>query len=87
MVWTLVLPSTAAAHVLYVLILERAGATNPLLVTFVIPISLTRLGAAVLGERLSWTYGLGMALIGADLDAIDGRLLRTWRQRRAAQAS
>ncbi len=72
----LALLSTAVAYVLYFLILERAGATNLLLVTLMIPVSAILLGAMVLGERLSWTHGLGMGLIGAGLAAIDGRLFR-----------
>jgi drug/metabolite transporter (DMT)-like permease len=75
-VGSLALLSTAVAYVLYFLILERAGATNLLLVTLMIPVSAILLGAMVLGERLSWTHGLGMGLIGAGLAAIDGRLFR-----------
>lgn len=81
----LALLSTAVAYVLYFLILERAGATNLLLVTFLIPVSAILLGAAVLGERLSWTHGLGMLLISAGLAAIDGRLLRGWVQTRTVR--
>jgi drug/metabolite transporter (DMT)-like permease len=77
--------STAVAYVLYFLILERAGATNLLLVTFLIPVSAILLGAAVLNKRLSWTHGLGMLLIGAGLAAIDGRLLRGCVKRRTVR--
>ena len=68
--------STALAYVLYFRILETAGATNILLVTFLIPVSAILLGALVLGERLDPRHYLGMALIGCGLAAIDGRLLR-----------
>ena len=44
--------STALAYILYFRILERAGATNLLLVTFLIPVSAILLGALVLDERL-----------------------------------
>ena len=88
--WTLAVPSAAAiaailgiaalstalGYVLYFRILATAGATNLLLVTFLIPVSAIVLGALVLGERLSVRHGFGMALIGAGLAAIDGRLLR-----------
>jgi drug/metabolite transporter (DMT)-like permease len=92
--WTLPLPSapvwaaifgtaalsTALGYILYFRILETAGATNLLLVTFLIPVSAILLGALVLGERLSLPHFLGMALIGAGLAAIDGRLLRLVRR-------
>jgi drug/metabolite transporter (DMT)-like permease len=87
--WTLVLPSlqtlgamaglallsTAVAYVLYFRILAAAGATNLLLVTFLIPASALLLGMAVLGERLDARHFGGMALIGLGLAAINGRLL------------
>ena len=68
--------STALAYVLYFRILSTAGATNLLLVTFLIPVSAILLGWLVLVERLDHRHLLGMALIGAGLAAIDGRLLR-----------
>ena len=45
--------STALGYILYFRILATAGATNLLLVTFLIPVSAILLGALVLGERLS----------------------------------
>lgn len=75
--------STALAYVLYFRILQRAGATNLLLVTFLIPVSAIALGVAVLGERLEPRQVAGMALIGLGLLAIDGRVMR-FRARRAA---
>ncbi len=83
----LALLSTALAYGLYFLILARAGATNLLLVTFLIPVSAILLGALVLGERLSWTHGLGMGFIGAGLAAIDGRLLERRAREPTAQKS
>ena len=68
--------STALAYLLYFRILATAGATNLMLVTFLIPVSAILLGALVLGERLALQHFLGMALIGLGLAAIDGRLLR-----------
>lgn len=93
--WTLPLPSltaisaligvaaisTALAYVLYFRILATAGATNLLLVTFLIPLSAILLGTAFLGETLFARHFMGMALIGAGLAAIDGRL---WRATRGA---
>jgi drug/metabolite transporter (DMT)-like permease len=79
-VWAAVLGiaalSTALAYVLYFRILATAGATNLMLVTFLIPVSAILLGALVLGEQLDGEQFLGMALIGVALAAIDGRLVR-----------
>lgn len=72
----LALLSTALAYVIYFRLLARAGATNLLLVTLLIPVSAILLGAAFLGELLEWRQLAGMALIGSGLAAIDGRLLR-----------
>lgn len=69
--------STALAYILYFRILETAGATNLLLVTFLIPISAIFLGVIILGEVLLAKHIAGMALIGSGLIAIDGRAWRT----------
>ena len=68
--------STALAYILYFRILATAGATNLLLVTFLLPVSAMALGVAVLGETVTWQALAGMGLIGAGLVAIDGR---TWK--------
>lgn len=65
--------STALAYVLYFRILATAGATNLLLVTFLIPVSAILLGTLFLGEILLPRHFAGMALIGIGLAAIDGR--------------
>jgi drug/metabolite transporter (DMT)-like permease len=70
----LALLSTALAYVLYFRILAAAGATNLLLVTFLIPATAILLGAMVLGERLEPRHFVGMALIGVGLALIDGRI-------------
>jgi drug/metabolite transporter (DMT)-like permease len=75
----LALLSTVLAYILYFRILATAGATNILLVTFLIPVSAIVLGSLVLGERLDPRHFAGMALIGCGLAAIDGRLLRAVR--------
>ncbi len=77
----LALLSTAAAYVIYFRILAAAGATNLLLVTFLIPPSALLLGATFLGERLDQAAFIGMALIGLGLAAIDGRPLARLRAR------
>ena len=68
--------STALAYYLYFRILESAGATNLVLVTFLIPISALALGIFILGEVLLIQHIVGLACIGAGLAAIDGRLLK-----------
>ncbi len=87
--WTLTAPSagslaalgalalvcTAAAYVIYFRILAASGATNLLLVTFLIPPSALVLGWLFLGERLAAGAFLGLALIALGLAAFDGRLL------------
>ena len=77
----LALLSTALAYQIYFRILASAGATNLLLVTFLIPVSAIVLGAGLLGERLEPQHLGGMALIGLGLAAIDGRPLRLLRRR------
>jgi drug/metabolite transporter (DMT)-like permease len=88
--WSLPAPSTATiaallalavlasalAYVIYFRILARAGATNLMLVTLLIPISAILLGAAAHGEWPTLHQLMGMALITAALAAIDGRPLR-----------
>jgi drug/metabolite transporter (DMT)-like permease len=80
-VGALALLSTALAYIVYFRILATAGATNLLLVTFLIPVSALLLGGLVLGERPDGTAFAGMALIFLGLVAVDGRLLAPLRRR------
>jgi drug/metabolite transporter (DMT)-like permease len=81
----LALLSTALAYVIYFRILAAAGATNLVLVTFLIPVSALVLGITILGERLAPGHLAGMALIALGLAAIDGRpFARLARLRRRA---
>ncbi|RUS66000.1 putative cystine transporter YijE [Saezia sanguinis] len=70
--------STALAYVLFFRILSSAGATNVILVTFLVPVSAIILGALILNERLYPRHFIGMAMIGLGLLAINirGFLLR-----------
>ncbi len=68
------IPCTALAYIIYFRILRTAGATNLMIVTFLVPVSAIWLGVAFLGEALSSGQIIGMALIGASLLAIDGRV-------------
>ena len=79
----LALLCTAVAYVIYFRLLASAGATNLLLVTFLIPVSALLLGTTLLGEVLEPRQLAGMAMIGLGLAGIDGRL---WRLSRARSA-
>jgi hypothetical protein len=68
--------STSLAYIIYFRVLATAGATNLLLVTFLIPLSAILLGVMVLGEQLGWNAFVGMGLIFMGLITIDGRLLK-----------
>jgi drug/metabolite transporter (DMT)-like permease len=68
--------STAAAYLLYFHLLATAGATNVLLVTFLIPISALLLGVGVLGEVIKVFEYTGMGCIFLGLIIIDGRALK-----------
>jgi len=79
----LALISTALAYVIYFRLLATAGATNLLLVTFLIPPSALACGMLLLDEHLLSRHVVGLALIGAGLVAIDGRLWRYARRKEA----
>ena len=83
----LALVCTAFAYVLYFRLIDRAGATNALLVTLLVPPTAILLGALFLSEALAPQDFLGLFLIALGLAAIDGRLvsaLRPFRLQRAA---
>jgi drug/metabolite transporter (DMT)-like permease len=67
--------STAVGYPVYFRLLAVAGATNLLLVTFLLPISALLLGAMFLREAITPVALIGMAVIGLGLAAIDGRLV------------
>ncbi|KAB2888719.1 MAG: DMT family transporter [Desulfobulbaceae bacterium] len=73
---------TALAYLIYFRLLSTAGATNLLLVTFLIPVSAIFLGVVFLDEALSAGQTAGMGLIGLGLLTIDGRLALKQRQNR-----
>lgn len=79
-IWTsmlgLAVLSTAVAYIMYFRILSSSGATNILLVTFLVPVSAILLGVTVLEEDLLARHFAGMVLVGLGLSAIDGRLRR-----------
>ena len=67
--------STALAYFLYFAILARAGASNLLLVTLLIPAFAIALGAAFLGEKMGPEVWAGFGVIALGFAVTDGRLL------------
>ncbi len=76
----LTLLSTALAYIIYFRVLATSGATNVLLVTFLVPVTSIVLGSFILGENLSIEHFIGMGIIGMGLALIDGRLFSKLRQ-------
>jgi drug/metabolite transporter (DMT)-like permease len=72
----LALLSTTFAYWLFFKVLENVGASNSLLITFLIPVTAILLGVMGLGEKLSLAQCGGIALIAAGLLVMDGRILR-----------
>jgi drug/metabolite transporter (DMT)-like permease len=68
--------STALAYVLFFALISRAGGTNTILVTLLIPVGGTGLAWLLLGEGVGWGELAGMFLIGFGLLVIDGRAFR-----------
>ena len=77
--------STTLAYVLFFAIIRRAGGSNVMLVTLMIPPSAILLGVTILDEPVSTEQIAGMALIAAALLTIDGRLLGRGRRQRPAK--
>ncbi len=70
----LAIGSTAFGFILYFRVLASAGATNALLVNYLVPIPAIVLGVSVLGETMKGTHFAGFALLVLGLSAVDGRL-------------
>lgn len=66
--------STALAYVIYWALIARAGGTNTILVTLLIPVGGVFFAWALLGEAFTLAEAAGMILIGLGLVVIDGRL-------------
>ena len=71
----LAIPSTAIAYFFYFRLIDRAGASNAMLVAFIMPVVAIILGVAALGETVEAKELAGATLIALGLIAIDGRLL------------
>ena len=75
---------SAFAYIIYFRIIERAGATNALLVTLLTPPTAILLSAMFLDEQLGAQHFAGLGLIAVGLAAIDGRLIPRFRGPAAA---
>ena len=70
----LAIPSTAIAYVFYFRLIDKAGASNAMLVAFIMPVIAVVLGLAALGETVEPKEAAGAVLIALGLLAIDGRV-------------
>jgi drug/metabolite transporter (DMT)-like permease len=84
---TLAIVCTAFGYVLYFRLIDRAGATNALLVTLLVPPTAILLGVLFLGEVIGLFDFAGLALIALGLAAIDGRVLGLFTGRRLRPAT
>lgn len=84
---TLTLFGTAAAYVIFFRILVRAGSSNVMLVTLLIPVTALVLGNVFLDEPIEAQEIIGAVIIGTGLLFIDGRAINwaTGRQITAVQ--
>ena len=78
----LALVCSAFAYILFFRLIERAGATNSLLVTLLVPPVAILVGALVFQESLGANQLAGLLLIGVGLAVIDGRATTLLRPRR-----
>lgn len=83
----LALLCSAFAYVLYFRLIDRAGATNALLVTLLTPPVAILLGALFLDEMLQARDFAGLILIAIGLAAIDGRIFSALRRPRLRPAA
>ena len=79
--------STALAYLVFFLVLQRAGATNVVLVTLMVPITAMLLGYWILGERITRQEIFGALVIGSALVVMDGRVFDLFRRRQPARPS
>lgn len=74
--------STTLAFFIYFRVLKSAGASNVVLVTFLVPVSASVLGIAFLGEVLAIQHILAYLLIALGLAIIDARIVARLAQMR-----
>jgi drug/metabolite transporter (DMT)-like permease len=73
---TLAVFGTALAYIIFFKVLVRAGASNVMLVTLLIPVTALFLGNVFLGEPIQLKEVIGAVIIGAGLLFIDGRAIK-----------
>ena len=71
--------STGIPYIIYFRILAVGGATNVMLVTFLVPVVAVVTGALALNEQLEPRHFASMGLLACALVAIDGRLAKSLR--------
>jgi drug/metabolite transporter (DMT)-like permease len=86
-VLAIALLATALAYVIFFTILRRAGASNVMLVTLLVPFTATGLGVVFLGEHVTFADIAGAALVGLALLVIDGRLIAAFRRKTPSASS
>ena len=77
-IWAMILLAvfgTALAYIVFFKILVRAGPSNVMLVTLLIPVTALILGSLFLSETIQLKEILGALIIGTGLIFIDGRLI------------
>lgn len=74
--------STTLAFFIYFRVLKTAGASNVVLVTFLVPVSASALGIAFLGEVLAIQHIVAYLLIALGLAIIDGQIVARLAQMR-----
>jgi drug/metabolite transporter (DMT)-like permease len=79
------LANTAFAYFIYYKLLARTGVTFVSLCTFIIPPLALVLGAVALGESITVSALVGMAIIALGLAVNDGRLIRQLSSRRQSR--
>ncbi|HRD76432.1 MAG TPA: DMT family transporter [Hyphomicrobiaceae bacterium] len=79
--------STALAYVVFFQILVRAGATNVMLVTLLIPLTSILLGHLVLDEAIRPREIVGALVIASSLLIVDGRIFSALRRDRDTSAA
>ena len=67
---------TSVAYLMCFHIFAKNGATNLMLVTFLVPVSALALGVLILGEELNTHAIIGMVLIFIGLVCVDGWLFK-----------
>ncbi len=76
---------SAIAFIIFYRILEKGGATNTSLVTFLVPVSALLMAWVLLGETLSLMELSGIGLIFCGLIVVDGRLLSLVRLKKVSK--